>query len=86
MLGLFKSLVFGPLIATAGCQGGLACGRSSAAVGQATTRAVVTAIVYLVVADAVFNILCQELQSEPVPATTTSRTEVRGLTMQYGRG
>ncbi|MET0377409.1 MAG: ABC transporter permease [Spongiibacteraceae bacterium] len=59
--GLFKSLVFGALIATAGCQAGLRSGRSSAAVGQATTQAVVNAIVYLVVADAALNILYDKL-------------------------
>ncbi|MGI9273947.1 MAG: MlaE family ABC transporter permease [Endozoicomonas sp.] len=57
MSGVFKSLVFGLLISFAGCHAGLRCGRSSAAVGQATTTAVVTAIVYLVVADAGLNIL-----------------------------
>lgn len=59
--GLFKSLIFAALIATAGCQAGLRSGRSSAAVGQATTRAVVNAIVYLVVADAALNILYDKL-------------------------
>lgn len=57
MTGLFKGYVFAELIAIAGCRAGLACGRSSAAVGQATTKAVVTAIIYLVVADAILNIL-----------------------------
>jgi len=61
LTGLFKSVVFGLLIATAGCQAGLQSGRSSAAVGQATTRAVVNAIVYLVVADAALNILYDKL-------------------------
>jgi phospholipid/cholesterol/gamma-HCH transport system permease protein len=59
--GVVKSVVFGMLIAVAGCRAGIQCGRSSAAVGQATTDAVVTAIVYLVVADAAFNILYQRL-------------------------
>lgn len=59
--GLFKSLVFGALIAIAGCRAGLASGRSSAAVGEATTTAVVHAIVYLVVADAALNIIYSEL-------------------------
>ncbi len=59
--GLFKSLVFGALIAVAGCRAGLASGRSSAAVGEATTSAVVHAIVYLVVADAALNIIYSEL-------------------------
>ena len=61
LTGLFKSLVFAALIATAGCQAGLQSGRSSAAVGQATTRAVVNAIVYLVIADAALNILYDKL-------------------------
>ena len=60
-VGLFKSVVFGMLIAVAGCRSGISSGRSSAAVGQAATEAVVTAIVYLIVADAAINILCQQL-------------------------
>jgi len=59
--GVFKSFVFAGLIALAGCQAGLQSGRSSAAVGLATTRAVVNAIVYLVVADAALNILYDKL-------------------------
>lgn len=59
--GLIKSLFFGMLIAIAGCQAGLNCGRNSTAVGMAATNAVVKAIVYLVVADAAFNILYDKL-------------------------
>jgi phospholipid/cholesterol/gamma-HCH transport system permease protein len=59
--GLIKSLFFGILIAIAGCQAGLHCGRDSNAVGMAATNAVVKAIVYLVVADAAFNILYDKL-------------------------
>ena len=59
--GLIKALVFGLLIATAGCQAGLQSGRSSAAVGVATTRAVVAAIVYLIVADTGLNIIYEKL-------------------------
>lgn len=59
--GLIKSFVFGILIAVAGCQAGIQCGRNSTAVGLATTHAVVRAIVYLVVADAGFNILYDKL-------------------------
>ena len=57
MTGVAKSIVFGALIGFAGCHAGMRCGRSSAAVGQATMTAVVTAIVYLVIADAGLNIL-----------------------------
>lgn len=59
--GLIKSIFFGILIAVAGCQAGLHCGRNSNAVGMAATNAVVKAIVYLVVADAAFNILYDKL-------------------------
>jgi phospholipid/cholesterol/gamma-HCH transport system permease protein len=59
--GLLKSLVFGMLIALAGCRAGMQCGRSSAAVGEAATNAVVTSIIYLIVADAAFNILFQKM-------------------------
>ena len=60
-VGLVKSLLFGILIAIAGCRAGIHCGRNSAAVGQAATNAVVTSIVYLIVADALVNILLQKL-------------------------
>lgn len=59
--GLVKSIFFGILIAIAGCQAGIDCGRNSDAVGMAATNAVVRAIVYLVVADAAFNILYDKL-------------------------
>lgn len=59
--GLIKSIFFGVLIALAGCQAGINCGRNSDAVGMAATNAVVRAIVYLVVADAAFNILYDKL-------------------------
>jgi len=59
--GILKSVFFGILIAIAGCQAGLNCGRDSNAVGMAATNAVVRAIVYLVVADAAFNILYDKL-------------------------
>jgi phospholipid/cholesterol/gamma-HCH transport system permease protein len=59
--GIIKSFVFGLLIAGIGCMSGLKCGRSSAAVGEATTTAVVRSIVSIVVADSIFTILFQSL-------------------------
>ncbi len=59
--GLFKSMTFGILIAVSGCQAGIACGRSSTAVGIATTTAVVRATVYIVLADTGFNVLFDKL-------------------------
>lgn len=46
--GMFKATVYGMLIALAGCQRGFQCGRSSSAVGDAATAAVVTSIVLIV--------------------------------------
>jgi phospholipid/cholesterol/gamma-HCH transport system permease protein len=60
-IGIVKSLVFGVLIAIAGCRAGMECGRSSAAVGEAATTAVVTSIVYLILADASFNVIFQQM-------------------------
>ncbi len=56
-VGISKSLVFGIIVALSGCLRGMKCGRSSAAVGLATTSAVVTAIVLIIVTDAVFAVV-----------------------------
>ena len=61
LVGLFHSLVFGILVAACGCYQGLKCGRNASAVGNATTRAVVSGIVSIVVATAVITILCYVL-------------------------
>lgn len=53
-LGVIKSVFFGVAIAASGCMMGMAAGKSSAAVGQATTRAVVAAITAVVVIDSAF--------------------------------
>ncbi len=55
--GLFKSLVYGILVALAGCMNGMACGSSAMAVGQCTTRAVVMGIVLIVVSASVLTII-----------------------------
>ncbi len=56
LLGLFKAWIYGALVALAGCYHGLHCGRSAAAVGEATTAAVVSSIVLIVVASATLTI------------------------------
>jgi phospholipid/cholesterol/gamma-HCH transport system permease protein len=56
-VSLIKSVVFGMLIAVAGCLRGLQAERSAAGVGRAATSAVVTSILLLIVADAVFAVL-----------------------------
>ena len=56
-VGLVKSAVFGVLVAFAGCLRGMQCGSNSAAVGLATTSAVVTGIVFIVVSDAILTVM-----------------------------
>ncbi len=55
--GLVKSVVYGIVVAVAGCLRGMQCGRSAAAVGEATTSAVVTSIVFIVIAMALLTII-----------------------------
>jgi phospholipid/cholesterol/gamma-HCH transport system permease protein len=52
--GVFKGLVYGALVALAGCWHGIRCGRSAAAVGRATTSAVVLSIVLIISAAGIF--------------------------------
>jgi phospholipid/cholesterol/gamma-HCH transport system permease protein len=61
-IGLGKSVVFGGIVALTGCYYGIRCGRSAAAVGAATTRAVVMGILLIVVADAVSTVILYMLQ------------------------
>ena len=56
-LGIFKSAIFGVLVAIAGCLRGMECGRSASAVGDAATSAVVTSIVLIVVTDGLFAVI-----------------------------
>jgi len=60
-LGIIKGSVFGVLVALSGCLRGMQCGRSAAAVGLATTSAVVTAIVLIVVAEGIFAVVLDAL-------------------------
>jgi phospholipid/cholesterol/gamma-HCH transport system permease protein len=59
--GLIKSGVYGVVVAVAGCLRGMQCGRSSAAVGQATTSAVVTSIVFIVISMAILTLIYNAL-------------------------
>jgi phospholipid/cholesterol/gamma-HCH transport system permease protein len=56
-LGVIKSVFFGAAIAASGCIQGLKAGNSSAAVGEATTRAVVASITAIIVLDSVFAVI-----------------------------
>lgn len=57
VVGILKSVVFGGIIALTGCYKGMAAGSSAEAVGRAATSAVVTSIVLIILADAVFAVL-----------------------------
>jgi len=55
--GLIKAVVYGSLVAFSGCLRGMQCGRSASAVGAATTSAVVTSIVLIVIASGIINVI-----------------------------
>lgn len=55
--GLIKALTFGIIVGLAGCLRGLQAERSASGVGQAATSAVVTAILLIIVADAVYAVV-----------------------------
>lgn len=59
--GLMKSIVFSLVVGFAGCYHGLRCGRSSEAVGRVTTTAVVSAIVFIVITDALLTVVYNAL-------------------------
>lgn len=55
--GLAKGVVFGAIVSAVGCLRGLQTRQGPSAVGISTTRAVVTSIVLVILADAVFSVL-----------------------------
>ncbi len=59
--GVVKATVYGVIVAVAGCLRGMQCGNSSSAVGDAATAAVVTGIVYIVVACGIFAVIFRVL-------------------------
>lgn len=60
-IGLFSGMVYGVIVALAGCMRGIQCARSASAVGDAATSAVVTAIVGIIVSTAFITVLCNIL-------------------------
>jgi phospholipid/cholesterol/gamma-HCH transport system permease protein len=56
-IGVGKSVLFGVLVAIAGCMRGIQAGRSAAAVGAAATSAVVLGIVLIIVWDGLFAVV-----------------------------
>jgi phospholipid/cholesterol/gamma-HCH transport system permease protein len=62
LLGIGKGTFFGFLVAYAGCLRGMQSGSSAAAVGEATTRAVVTGITVIIASDGVFAVISNALR------------------------
>ena len=56
-VGVIKAASFGLIVGLAGCLRGLQAERSAAGVGRAATSAVVTAILFIIVADAIFAVV-----------------------------
>jgi phospholipid/cholesterol/gamma-HCH transport system permease protein len=61
LLGIVKGSFFGFLVAYTGCLRGMQCGSNAAAVGEATTRAVVAGITAIIASDGIFAVLCNAL-------------------------
>jgi phospholipid/cholesterol/gamma-HCH transport system permease protein len=57
LIGLAKGVVFGVLVGITGCHRGLTAARSAEGVGNATTSAVVSGILQIIVADAIFAVV-----------------------------
>ena len=55
--GVFKSVIYGVLIALSGCLRGIQCGGSASGVGEAATSAVVTSIVFIVAACGALSVI-----------------------------
>lgn len=60
-VGIFHGLVYGVIIALCGCYYGINCGRNANSVGVATTRAVVSSIVWMVVATGIITFVFEVL-------------------------
>jgi phospholipid/cholesterol/gamma-HCH transport system permease protein len=61
LLGIFKGTYFGVVVALTGCLRGMQCGTNAAAVGLATTSAVVTGITLIIASDGLFAVICNAL-------------------------
>ncbi|MGO9991787.1 MAG: MlaE family ABC transporter permease [Steroidobacteraceae bacterium] len=61
LLGISKGAYFGVVVALTGCLRGMQCGTNAAAVGEATTSAVVTGISWIIASDGIFAIICNAL-------------------------
>lgn len=61
LVGLMHSIVYGIIISLCGCYEGLNAGRDADSVGKATTGAVVTALVWMIVATGILTVILEEM-------------------------
>ena len=61
LVGIFHGFVFGIVIALCGCYFGVRCGKNADSVGKATTCAVVTSIVWMIVVTGIITLIFQVL-------------------------
>lgn len=59
LVGLLHSIIYGIIISICGCYEGLNAGRDADAVGKATTGAVVTSLVWMIVATGILTVLLE---------------------------
>jgi len=68
-----KDVVFGAIVSAVGCLRGLQTQQGPSAVGISTTRAVVSSILLIIIADAVFSVLFFFLKRGTIHLTSSSR-------------
>lgn len=61
LVGLLHSVIYGIIISLCGCYEGLNAGRDADSVGKATTGAVVTALVWMIVATGILTVILEEM-------------------------
>ena len=59
LVGIFHGFVYGVIISCCGCYYGINCGRNADSVGLATTKAVVSAIVIMIVVTGFLTFVCE---------------------------
>jgi phospholipid/cholesterol/gamma-HCH transport system permease protein len=61
LVGVFHGFIFGFVIALCGCYFGVKTGRNADSVGIATTKAVVSGIVWMIVMTGIITLICEVL-------------------------
>lgn len=61
LVGIFHGFIYGIIISCCGCYYGVTCGRNADSVGVATTKAVVSAIVIMIVATGILTLIFEVL-------------------------